>query len=258
MLRGIDRVRDGYAAIVRRLVRGSRRSALVAAGRRRRRRVSVRRADADRLPAGGGPGRLLHRGAAAGGRLGRSRTRAVVRAGRGDPAGDAARGKTSRRSSASAARRRSHSPKPPSWSRRSSRSRTGPRRRAVGPGRSSGASRRRRSDPHRQGLRLQPAADHRPGHQRRLRVPARGPARAAPAAAGSAMHGLVVAANQDPGLRRVFSHLRGRQPVALSSTSTARRRRRSGVAISDIFTALQATLGGSTSTTSTCSAAPGR
>ena len=58
------------------------------------------------------------------------------------------------------------------------------------------------------------------------------------------MLGLIAAANQDPRLARVFSTFARQHAVALSSTSTATRRRRWACGISDIFTALQATLGG--------------
>ena len=53
-------------------------------------------------------------------------------------------------------------------------------------------------------------------------------------------------------------HVRRRLRRSSISTSTATRRRRWASQINDVFTALQGTLGGSTSTTSTCSAAPGR
>ena len=69
VLGGIDRVRDGYAAVVHAAAAGG--GAVGCAGRGVRRwRLRHVAADADRLPAGGGPGRVLHRGAAARRRLG--------------------------------------------------------------------------------------------------------------------------------------------------------------------------------------------
>ena len=69
--RGIDKARDGYAAVVGRLVRvavvGLVLLAAIVFGI-----VDRRRSDADGLPAAGGPGRLLRRAEAAGGRLGQS------------------------------------------------------------------------------------------------------------------------------------------------------------------------------------------
>ena len=79
----IDWARDGYAAVVARLVRVRRLSSLVADRRRSSARPICFSDHADRLPAGGGPGRLLRRGAAARGRLGQPH-RGGRRAGRGD------------------------------------------------------------------------------------------------------------------------------------------------------------------------------
>ena len=74
VLRRIDNIRDGYAAIVRRLVRVSVLGVVVilasAAGD-----LSSVLAHADRVSAGGGPGRLLYLGAIAGRRLGQPHRR---------------------------------------------------------------------------------------------------------------------------------------------------------------------------------------
>jgi len=65
-----------------------------------------------------------------------------------------------------------------------------------------------------------------------------------PAAMGSVAGGLIGVANRDPRLRGGLSRP-SRRPIRRSiSTSTGPRRRRSGLNISDVFTALQATLGG--------------
>ena len=74
---------------------------------------------------------------------------------------------------------------------------------------------------------------------------------------GSVMQGLVAAANQDPRLTRVFSTFTATNP-SIYLDIDREKAQALGLNMSDVFTALQATLGGSTSTTSTCSAAPGR
>ncbi len=71
VMRGIDNVRDGYAAAVGKLLRLSILGLVMCAGVRRRHLWAVA-AHAHRLPAGGGPGRLLRRRAIAGRRLGRA------------------------------------------------------------------------------------------------------------------------------------------------------------------------------------------
>ena len=82
VLAGIDRVRDGYAAIVARLVSVAALSLVLSAVVGGATYLLVK-ADAGRLPAGGGSGRVLRRGPAAGGRLGQP-DRASVRSGRRD------------------------------------------------------------------------------------------------------------------------------------------------------------------------------
>ena len=62
--RGIDWVRDGYAGIVARLLRVGVIAIPASAGLRRR-HLRFGPAHADRVPAGRGPGRILHRGAVA-------------------------------------------------------------------------------------------------------------------------------------------------------------------------------------------------
>jgi len=84
----IDGVRDGYAWMVRRLVRVGVVSLLLVLGLRLR-HPGPGADDADQLPAGGGPGRLLPQRATARRRLGRPHQRDGA-PGRGDAEGDAA------------------------------------------------------------------------------------------------------------------------------------------------------------------------
>ena len=115
------------------------------------------------------------------------------------------------------------------------------------------------ADPHRQRRRLQPAADHRPVDQRRLRVPARGAGGAGPGCRWAAScRALVAAANQDPRLSRVFSTFTASNPSIYldidrdkAQALGPRHERRLQRAAGDAGRL-------STSTTSTCSAAPGR
>ena len=72
---GIDNVRDGYAAVVRRLVRVAALSLVLMLASARPAIFGAVVAHADRLPARGGPGRLLRLGAVAGRRLGRPHQR---------------------------------------------------------------------------------------------------------------------------------------------------------------------------------------
>ena len=93
-------------------------------------------------------------------------------------------------------------------------------------------------------LRLQPAADHRPRHRPAASSTS---SRTWPAGASdelaAVMRGLVVAANQQPELTRRLQHLRRQHAAALP-----RHRPRQGAdarrPVSDVFNALQATLGG--------------
>ena len=87
VLGAIDFARDGYAAIVKRLVRVAFFSLVVVGGFLALNALAVQ-GDPRRLPAVGGPGRLLRRGAAARGRLGqphRRRRRAGREAAQGHP-----------------------------------------------------------------------------------------------------------------------------------------------------------------------------
>ena len=110
----------------------------------------------------------------------------------------------------------------------------------------------------RHGVRLQPAADHRPRQHRRLRVPAAGSGRPRRhrACAGHARRG----GRGQPAARAVqrVQHVRGRHAAALSSTSIATRRRRWASRSTTCSPRCRARSAGCTSTTSTCSAAPGR
>ena len=104
--------------------------------------------------------------------------------------------------------------------------------------------RRRAADPVRGDLPVQPAADHRPGHRRRIRIPARGAARPGPVRPMAAvMQGLLAAANQDPRLTRVFSTFTATNP-SLYLDIDRDKAQALGLSISDVFTALGATLGG--------------
>ena len=82
VMRGIDRVRDGYASIVTRLVRVSILAVLVVIILRGR-HLRPLAAHAHRVPAGRGPGRVLHRRAVAGRRLRRAHERGGRSASRG-------------------------------------------------------------------------------------------------------------------------------------------------------------------------------
>ena len=170
VLGGIDRVRDGYAGGVRRLVRMSALSlvlVLVFAGGI----FGVARADADRLPARGGPGRVLHRGAIARRRVGGAHQRGD-QAGRGHPEEDA-RGRSravDRRLFAARRRQRAefllHG-----GAHEAVRGPQGGGR--FGAGDDPAHLRRGIAGPASQCPAVQPAADHRAVDLRRLRVPAR-------------------------------------------------------------------------------------
>ena len=71
------------------------------------------------------------------------------------------------------------------------------------------------------------------------------------------MQGLVAAANQDPRLTRVFSTFTASNP-SIWLDIDREKAQALGLPIADVFNTLQARLVDSTSTTSTCSAAPGR
>jgi len=78
-----------------------------------------------------------------------------------------------------------------------------------------------------------------------------------PASLGSVMSGLINAANRDPRLARVFSTFTATNPsIYLDIDRT--KAQALGLNMSDVFTALQATLAASMSTTSTCSGEPGK
>ena len=178
VLGGIDWVRDGYAAVVRRLVRVAVLSLVAVAGVRRRhlRRVADH---ADRVPARGGPGRVLHRGAAARRRLGGAHQRSH-QAGRGHAEDDAAGRARARRSSASRC-----STAATSRTRAFMVARLKPFADRTAAADSAQALIRqifgeRSADPPGQRPAVQPAADHRPVDQRRLRIPARGAGRTGP------------------------------------------------------------------------------
>ena len=100
------------------------------------------------------------------------------------------------------------------------------------------------ADAHRQHRRLQPAADHRPVDQRRLRIPARGPGGPGPGASWAAScRGWSPPPTRTRG-SAACSRPSPRPTRRSISTSTATRRRRSGSTINDVFSALQSTLGG--------------
>ena len=230
----------------RRLCRGRR---AAGPGRRARPRAAGRRAfaassrsaaqDADRLPAGGGPGRLLRRGAAARGRLGQPHARGGASRSRQSLEAHARRRRTSSRSSASACS-----------TALSAVEQRLLRRDAEAVRRSARAPARRRSSIMRQACcgearairaaqrhPLQPAADHRPRHRRRLRVPAAGPGGPASPAEMAAVDARRWSSppTRTRALQPRLHDLRGQHAAALSSTSTATRRRRSACRSSAIF-----------------------
>ena len=170
VLRGIDKVRDGYAAIVRRLLR----VAVAGAGAGRRSAAPASRLSASVTPTGFLPeedqGAFFIAVAVARRRLGRPHARGGG-AGRGPDATDAAGRSTCCRSSASrcstaaaqtnaafiVARLKPFADRTAAAERRAGGDRAGVRRGAA--------------DPLGGGLPVQPAADHRPVDQRRLRIP---------------------------------------------------------------------------------------
>jgi hypothetical protein len=255
VLRGIDWTRDGYAAIVARLVRVSSLSLLLTAASRPA-SGWLAKTHAHGLPAAGGPGRLL-RARCSCRRAPPSRARARRRAGGGDPARRPGRRGTlaivgfslldggAQSNSAFLVVRSSPSP-----SARMRQERPCRRDRA-----------RLRRDAGRCGgqcLRLQPAAHHRARHRRRLRIQlqdlrGRPPAEMARPCSGWSSRRTRTRAGarllhlRAPTRRSLFLDIDRDKAQALGvcawATSSARCRRRSAA---------------STSTTSTCSAAPGR
>ena len=170
----IDWARDGYAAVVARLVRIAVFGLVVIAGVIALNGVAVQ-GHPDRLPAGGGSGRLLRRGAAARGRLGQPHRRGG-RADRRHPEATFPASPTSARSSATARSTGSANRTAPTSSSCSSRSRSAP---VEGEDVNSIIAKVRAArcgDPRGQRRRLQRAADHRAGYRRRLRIPAARPA----------------------------------------------------------------------------------
>ena len=169
VLRGIDKVRDGYAAVgAPAAARGGALAcwliAAVGVGICR-----LARHHADRLPARGGPGRVLHRRAVARRRVGGAHARGGG-AGRGaDPADAAGRGgAVDRRLLAARRRRQSNAAFLVVTPEAVRRPHGGGRRRAGG---DRADVRRGAADPLGHRLPVQPAADHRPVDQRRLRIP---------------------------------------------------------------------------------------
>ena len=104
--------------------------------------------------------------------------------------------------------------------------------------------RRGAADPLGDGVSVQPAADHRPVDQRRLRVSAGEPRRPRAGRDGQRDAGLVAAANQDPRLSPRVLHLHRRPRRRLLLDIDRDKAQALGVNVSDVFTALQATLGG--------------
>ena len=241
---------------MRRLVRVSVLGLVADRWRRRRRSDCRRAADADRLPARGGPGRVLRRGAAARG-ASVNRTSEAAQQVEELLQADAAGRRTCSRSSATRCST-------------ASASRTRLRRRAAEAVRGPHAARPNSAQAligrvFAAGQQVR-AANVIPfnlppiiglstsgGFEYQLE----GPGRTRPRRRGSVMQGLVAAANQDPRLTRVFTTYTATTPSLYldidrekaqtlgltSATSSPRCRRRSAA---------------TTSTTSTCSAAPGR
>ena len=201
VLRRIDNVRNGYAAVVRRLVRVSVLGlvAIVAAGaaiyvaacarrpascRRRIRARSSSRCSCPTAPRSAAPARPPAASRNCCGRCRRSRTCL--------PLSD------SRFSTVSA------SPILP-FRRHAETVRGPPRRGQLSAGADCPGFRRRPAGPHRNRDPVQPAADHRSVDLGGFEYELEGLEGQDPAAMGSVMQGLVAAANQDPRLSRVFS-----------------------------------------------------
>ena len=255
VLGAIDFARDGYAAIVKRLVRVAFFSLVVVGGFLALNALAVQ-GDPRRLPAVGGPGRVLRRGAAARGRLGQPH-RHGRRAGRGAAQGHSRASPTSARWSATARWMRSANPTAPTSSCCSSRSTSGP-----APGedvgsiiakvRAEGAGIREANIipfnvPPIIGLGTSGGFEY-----QLLDLQGGDPADLAAVA-----RALIFAANQNPTADRRVHHLLGQHARSCSSTSTATRCRRWGSTSPTCSARCRRRSAAITSTISTCSAAPG-
>ena len=223
VLRRIDNIRDGYAAIVRRLVRVSVFGVVaILASAAAIYFLSLR------TPTGFLPeedqGAFFIIGAIAGRRIGHPHPRSGS-AHRGRPEADAAGPEYFRDRRLLDHRRRQraeygvHRPDIEAVRR--------PRRCGqLGAGADRAGVRRGAADPHRDRHPVQPAADHRAVDDRRVRISARRAGRAGPG--GDEQRDAGASRRRQPGPAadpRLF-HLHRQQPVDLISTSTARRRRR--------------------------------
>ena len=114
------------------------------------------------------------------------------------------------------------------------------------------------ADPHRQRHRLQPAADHRPLDQRRLRISARGARGTGPGEPRQRHAGRRRRGQPGPAPGPRVLDLHRDDSVRSTSTSTATRRRRSASTSTTSSPRCSRRSAGSSSTTSTSTAAPGR
>ena len=240
----IDRVRDGYVAVVKRLVRVAVLSLVVVAALRGRDRCFVQD-HADRLPAGGGSGRVLRRIAAARRRLGQPHR------GRG-PAGRADHPRPTRRRGRDLGRSASTSSNSVAQSnsaflivhaeavRRAHRRRT-----ARSTPSSRGCGRKLAALHGGRGVRVQPAADHRPRHHRRLPVSARRIWQGAtsPETRRSVLRGCSSRPTSSRSCARVFSTFAADTPQLYLDIDRDKAQTL-GVTIIRRLQALQATLGG--------------
>ena len=103
--------------------------------------------------------------------------------------------------------------------------------------------RRGAANPLRHHLPVQPAADHRPVDHGRVRIPVGGAGGPGSVVLGQTMNGLLAAANADPRMARVFSTFTATNP-SLFLDINREKAQALGLSITDVFTALQATLGG--------------
>ena len=242
VLRGINLVRDGYARVVQRLIRVVA-DVAAAGGADRRRHLRPRAHHADQLPARGGSGRVLPQHPAARRRLGGAHQRDHA-AGRGDAEDDAAGAGRVRRDRLLAARRRQRG-QHRLRGRQAEAVRGSPRRGRFGAGADP-----RRCSPRAQQIRtanivafnLPPiiGLSTSGGFEYQLEaLGGPGPGASWARHAG----GVVAAANQDPRLSRVFSTFTASNPSIYLDIDRDKAQAL-GLAMNDVFTALQSTLGG--------------
>ena len=240
--RGIDKARDGYAAIVRRLVRIAvfgLVALLVVDGRRG---LAVP-GHADRLPAVRGPGRRVRRGPVAGRRLGQSH-RCGHQARRGNRAQHAGRRRRH------VGRRLQHDRRAVEIEQRVPGHDAQAVRGAQGHGAVGGRHHRQAAarvprHPGGDRVRLQSAADHRARHRQRLRIPAPEPGRRQRRPISRRSRAAWCSRpTRIPALQRVFTTYSANTPQ-LYLDIDREKVQTLGVDVSDVFNALQSVLGSS-------------